>query len=327
MATAYTDTVLNYSGMLYSKTDNNTRLLDAVYTRGKRIGDGITGTGRRKVNSIEFVLGSGYSVGAGEQPAISESASTSAPAAVNITRDQQKNAIQIFQRSVDVSYLKQSAVGTMAGLNIAGQANNVPNELDFQVAGNMAKMKKDLNYTLINGEYQASTSNTVAWKTKGLIAGITTNVVELTDGLSVESFNAAISDALAHGFTFDGGRMELWVNPADYNTINGVFTNAKGFGLPDSRTVGGVAINTIVTNFGELVIDYDPMIPAGNYLLLNMDELAIAELDVPTKGNFFYEALSKTGAAEKGELYGQAGIDFGAESHHIRFKPKAASGG
>ena len=317
MATAYTDTVLNYSGMLYSKADNSTRLLDAIYSRGKTYGEGIFGTGRRKVNSVEFVTSSGYDVGNGEQPGISESESTTAPAATPVTRDQDKNAVQIFQYSVDVSYLKQSANGQMAGLNIAGQSNNVPNELDFQVAAKMTKAKKDLNHTLVQGKFQESTGNTVAWKTRGLVDGIRTNAA--TGAISAEGFNTAITAAIKKGFTFEDGKMELWVNPADLNTINTVFSSANGFGLPASRTEGGMAITSIMTNYGTLYVNYDAEIPAGTRLLLNMGEIAIAELDVPGKGNFFYEALAKTGAAEKGQLYGQAGIDYGAEFKHIKF--------
>lgn len=333
MATAYTDTVLNYSGMLYSKSNNNTRLLDAVYSRGRTYGDGVFGTGRRKVNSVEFALSSGYDVGDGEQPAISESSSTVAPAATLVTRDQQTNTIQLFQYTVDVSYLKQSAVGSMAGLNIAGQANNVSNELDFQIAAKMQKAKKDLNYTLINGEYAKATSNTVAAKSRGLVNGITTNVVEVAaGGLTADAFTSAITSAIENGFTFDEGRIEIWVNPADFNTINSIFSNERGFALPATRTEGGIAITTILTNYGEIVIDYDSNIPKSNILLLNMGELDIAELDVVdrngvNKGNFFYEALSKVGAAEKGQIYGQAGIDYGAEWKHILFKPKANVGG
>lgn len=318
MATAYTDTVLNYSGMLYAKSNNNTRLLDAIYTRGKTFGDGITGIGRRKVNAMEFALSSGYDVGAGEQPAITEAGSTTAPAAVNTTRDQQTNCIQIFQYSADVSYLKQSANGAMAGLNIAGQQNNVANELDFQIASKMEKMKKDLNKTAISGEFQKSTGNTVAWKSRGLVEGITSNVASISS-LTADAFNTAITNAIEKGFTFEDGRMELWVNPADLNTVNQVFSAMNGFGTPRTRTEGGIAITEIVTNYGTISVNYDAMIPANTMLLLDMSQLAIAELDVPNKGNFFYEALAKTGAAEKGQLYGQAGIDYGAEWKHIKF--------
>jgi hypothetical protein len=317
MAVAYTDTVLNYSGLLKAKSDNNTRLLDAVFSRGRKFGEGVVSTGVRKVNSTEFALASGYSIGDGSQPSISEQASVTAVIGDPITRSQDKNFIQIFQEAIAVSYLKQSAVGNMAGINIAGQYSNVNDELDFQVAGKMAKMKKDLNYTLINGKKAEATTSAVAAKSGGIIEGIKTNAVG--SAFTKDGLNAAIVSAMANGFSFADGSHEIWVNPADLALINSQYTSANGFGLPASRTEGGEAITSILTNFGTVRVDYDAMIPQGTVLLLNMNELAIAELDVQGKGCWFYEALAKTGAAEQGQLYGQAGIDFGAEWSHIKF--------
>ena len=62
MAVAMTDTVINYSGLLHTKTNNSTRLLNAVYSRGRTTGEGIIGTGVKRVNSIEFALSSDYSI-------------------------------------------------------------------------------------------------------------------------------------------------------------------------------------------------------------------------------------------------------------------------
>lgn len=323
MAVAYTDTVLNYSGVLRNKSNNDTRLLDAIYARGRQFGDGIVATGVRKVNSIEFAVSSGYSIPAGSQPEITEAGSGVAVAGNNTTRTQEKNNIQIFQEAVEVSYLKQSAIGTMAGLNIAGQQSNVVNELDFQASTKMMKVKKDLNFTLINGEQQNGANNTTAWKSKGLINAITSNNVNGT--FTSTALNSAIISAMANGFSFADGSMELWVNPADLATINTQYKGETGFGLPLSREVGGIAITSIMTNFGVVRVEYDAMIPQGTFLLLNISELAIAELDTVVngvnKGTWFYETLSKSGASEKGQIYGQAGIDYGAEWKHIMIKP------
>lgn len=43
---------------------------------------------------------------------------------------------------------------------------------------------------------------------------------------------------------------------------------------------------------------------------------AIALTALPGKGNFFLEPLSKTGAADKYQIYGQLGLDYGAEWYH-----------
>ena len=315
MAVAYTDTVLNYSGALRANVDNSTRLLDAVFSRGRKFGEGVVSTGVRKVNSLEFALASSYDIGAGSQPNISEQASVNAVIGDPVTRLQGKNYIQIFQEAVAVSYLKQSAVGQMSGINVAGQYSNVTDEFDFQIAAKIAKMKKDLNYTLINGTKKEATTSATAAQSGGLITGITTNAV--ASAFSKAAFQAAMVDAMKHGFSLNGH--ELWVNPADLEKVSAEYTGAPGFGLPTSRTIGGEAITSIVTNFGTVRVDYDSMIPEGTYLLLNLADIAIAELDMPNKGNWFYEALAKTGAAEQGQVYGQAGIDFGAEWSHIKF--------
>jgi len=37
---------------------------------------------------------------------------------------------------------------------------------------------------------------------------------------------------------------------------------------------------------------------------------------VPGKGNFFYEPLARTGAAETGQIFGKFGLDYGADFYH-----------
>ena len=330
MAVAMTDTVINYSGLLHTKTNNSTRLLNAVYARGRTQGEGIIGTGVKRVNSIEFALSSDYSIPGGTQPAITETASLTAPTETVITRDQKKNCVQIFHESIGVSYLKQSAVGTLGGINIANQQSNVQNEVDFQVAGVFEKIKKDLDYTLINGAYQEGTNNTTAWKSRGIIAGLESSKSEYT-ALSADFFSQAINAAFGRGFVFEDGALEMWVNPADLQKINEIYSGLNGFAQPATRTEGGYAIKTIMTDFGMLDIDYDQYIPQGTMLILNMRELAIAELFVPgkdgTEGSFFYEELARTGAAFKGQVYGQAGIDYGAAQKHILLTKSSGSGG
>lgn len=323
MAVAMTDTVLNYSGILRSGSDNKARLLDAVYSRGRSQGEGIYATGARKVSSIEFVLASNYSIGAGTQPAISENTSLTAPEASSVTRNQKDNCIQIFQASVGVSYLKQSANGTMAGLNIAGQSNNVPSEIDFQISAMLTKMRKDMNHTLINGTYHKSSSNTDAWKSRGLLEALDTDSKIEYTALSTGTFQDGIIAQMDKGFEFDDGNMELWVNPAHLEEIAALFRALNGYAMPPSRTEGGAPITELMTHYGIIKLQYDPVIPKDNLLLLNMSDLAIAELDVPGKGNFFYEELDKKGAGMTGQLYGQAGIDYGATQRHILFKKSA----
>ncbi len=307
-------TTINYSGMLYTKTDESTRFLDAVYSRGKN-------GGRTTSYSTEFVLSSGYAMEEPTQPAISESASMTAPTPETTERTQETNVCQIFQKSVRVSYMKQSNRDALGGLNIAGANNNVPNELDFQIGRRVAQARLDLNYTLINGVYQYTKgSTTVAPKTRGLMTAITTNKFDATGKeLDKNLINDAIMNSIKNGASAEN--MEIWVNPDMIDPITDAYLNIKGSALPPTRDVGGVAYSSIMTPYGMMTIFWEPVVPTGNILLVNMGQMAVAEKPYTNErgesmGVLFYEPLAKTGAAESGQLYAELGCDYGAEWQH-----------
>ena len=311
-------TTLNYSGMLYTKTDEQTRFLDGIYSRGKN--GGITPT-----NSIEVVMASGYDMDEPAQPAISETASLTAPTPETTERTQEFNVVQIFQKSVRVSYLKQSAVGLLAGVNNASQVNNVPNELDFQIGRRIAQLRMDLNYTLINGVYQYTKgSATVAPKTRGLLNAITTNLFDANGAkLTKSMINDAVMNSISNGA--DPTAFEIWVNPAMLDVITDLYATIPGSALPASRTEGGIAYNQILTPYAPINIEWEPRIPTGQILFVNMGQMAVSEMPYinelgENQGVLFYERLAKTGASESGQLYGQLGCDYSAEWHHALLK-------
>lgn len=104
--------VLNYSGMLFNKGNTRTPLSSIIGGRAKT------------TNHVEFVTGQEFTSDGGAQPAISETASLTAPDATVVTREQKTNVTQIFQESVGISYAKQSNMGTLSGINIVNQQAN-----------------------------------------------------------------------------------------------------------------------------------------------------------------------------------------------------------
>ena len=159
--------VLNYSGMLFNKGNTRTPFSTMIGARA------------RNTNNVEFVTGQEYQSGGGSQPAISENASLTAPYADVITREQKTNVTQIFQEAVGISYAKMANMGTLSGVNVAGQQANPQNELDFQVAAKMQKIARDIEYTFINGVYQKAGNDSTANKTRGMLPAITTNVIDM----------------------------------------------------------------------------------------------------------------------------------------------------
>ena len=296
----------NYSGLLFNKGNTQTPFSSLIGAR------------RKTTNHVEFVTGVEYTTGGGSQPNISEEASLTAPDADFITRAQSTNVTQIFQESVAISYGKQSNMGTMSGVNIAGQKANPMSELDFQIAAKMVKIGRDIEYTFINGVYNKANADDTVNKTRGMIAAIQSNVIDMAnkplglwgvaDGLKVVSeANAPINGLI------------VW---CDATTLYQINADAQQNGLtvvPAERDINGIKVSRIITPLGDVYIRLGAFLPAGTALLINPRVISPVEQPVPNKGNFFLEELAKVGAGQKYQIFGQIGLDYGAEFYHAKF--------
>lgn len=299
--TAQSFLVLNYSGQLFDKTNTDTPLVASLP--------------RRNTSSVEFVVNSTYATEAPSIPSISETASLKAPDPTYVTRAQETNVVQIFHYSTAVSYQKQANTATLAGVNIAGQSNNVPNEFDFQMAQKTKKARTDLEYTIINGTYNKASQDDQVNKTRGLIEAITTNTLELsTEELNYDNIGEILRKMAKNNADMSG--LVIMCDDVTKTQITNNFAKLPGFYLPNSRNVGGLAIDQIITPSGTVGIMTHRMLPSGTALVVNLSVLEIVEMPIPGKGNFFWEPLAKVGAGEQGQLYGTAGLDYGPEWYH-----------
>lgn len=299
-------TTLNYSGLLFNKGNTRTPLSSII-------------GGRQKIsNSVQFVTGLDYTTGGGAQPSISEDDSLTAPDATVVTRSQNTNVTQIFQESVAISYGHQSNMGTLAGINIAGQNANPINELDFQVAAKMQKIARDIEYTFINGTYNLATSDAEVNQTRGLVNAITTNEKPMAgNALGLWDIADLMKTMYSNNAPTTG--LVLW---ADATTIFQVNADAAQNGLtvvPAAREINGIALSSVVTPLGVVYLYIGECMPAGTAFLLNLDVIAPVGQIVPGKGNFFLEELAKTGAGSKYQIFGQMGLDYGPEWYHGKF--------
>ena len=299
--------VLNYSGMLFNKGNTRTPLSAIIGARPKL------------TNHVEFVTGQEYEGGgAGSQPAITETASLTAPEPTVVTREQKTNVTQIFHEAVGVSYAKESNMGTLSGVNIANQEANPINELDFQVAAKMQKVNRDIEYTFINGVFAKATSDAQANKTRGLVTAITTNTKAMASK-PLGLWDIADMVKKIYGANAPTEGLCLW---CDATTLFQINADAVQNGLtvvPAAREINGIALSSVVTPIGVVYLYLGECLPAGTALLLNLDVISPVFQPVPGKGNFFLEPLAKTGAGEKYQLFGQIGLDHGPEWYHGKF--------
>ena len=299
--------VLNYSGMLFNKGNIRTPLSSIIGSRAKT------------TNHVEFVTGVEFTGGGdGEQPDISETASLTAPDASVVTREQKTNVTQIFQESVGISYAKQSNMGTLAGVNIANQQANPLNELDFQVARKIEKIQRDIEYTFINGAFKKATKDNEANKTRGLVNAIESNVIACGNKpLGLWDIADGVKKIYGANAPTDG--LVLWCDAITMFQINADAVQNGLTVVPAAREINGIALSSVVTPIGVVYLYLGECLPAGTALLLNLNVIAPVYQPVPGKGNFFLEPLAKVGAGEKYQLFGQIGLDHGAEWYHAKF--------
>ena len=298
--------VLNYSGMLFNKGNTRCPLSSIIGGRAKT------------TNHVEFVTGQEYTTGGGAQPSISETASLTAPDATVVTRTQKTNVTQIFQESVGISYAKQSNMGTLSGLNVAGQQANPINELDFQVAAKMQKVNRDIEFTFIQGTYNKANSDATVNKTRGLVEAITTNVTAMTSKpLGLWDIADMVKKVYGANAPTDG--LCLWCDAVTLFQVNADAVQNGLTVVPAAREINGIALSSVVTPIGVVYLYLGECLPAGTALLLNLNVIAPVYQPVPGKGNFFLEPLAKVGAGEKYQLFGQIGLDHGPEWYHGKF--------
>jgi hypothetical protein len=296
----------NYTGELYLIGANQTPFLNMI--------GGLQGGNIRTVSDFQYPLAQPWALEAASQPSITETASLTAPNPWTYVRAQDVNTVQIWQRQVSVSYAKQSVVGQVTADGTTGlvMLDNQPvqNELDFQITAHMRQIALDVDYTFINGAYQQSTSAAVAAKTRGIATACTTNTVAAGGAaLSKGLIDQILRTMAANGAEF--------INPVVFCNAfqKQQFSDIYGY-APEDRNVGGYNIKTVETDFAVLGIVWAPNVATDDVLIADMAFIAPVFLPIPNKGVLFYEELARTGASEKGQIYGQIGLDYGPEEYH-----------
>ena len=296
----------NYTGELYLIGANQTPYLNMI--------GGLQGGSIRTVSDFQYPLAHPWALEAPSQPAITETASLTAPNPWTYVRTQDVNTVQIWQRQVSVSYAKQSVTGQVTADGTTGlvmlDQQPVQNELDFQITAHMRQIALDVDYTFLNGSYQQATDAATAAKTRGIITACSTNSVAAGSA----DLSKALIDQLLRTMAANGAEFinpVIFVNAFQKQQISNIYGYA-----PEDRNVGGYNIKQIETDFAVLGIVWAPNVPAASLLVADMAFCAPVFLPVPDKGVLFYEELSKTGASEKGQIYGQIGLDYGPEEYH-----------
>ncbi len=256
-AAVTTFNVENFGGPLYNITPEDTPLLAAI---GGMFGGDLVNT--TVFGWQEHDLRSAAVTGALEGQA---SPTSSARSRANVM-----NVLEIIHESVDVSYTKQATARQLGDIDSAhpfvmsdGGSNPVTDEMAWQIEVRLKEIKRDIEFTLINGTFNEPANNSTKRQTRGLLAAITTNATDVAGTSDATEAGSSSSDdvlvAAAHGLA-DGDKIQ-------FTAITG------GAGLVINKTYFVVNKTTgtfqLANTSGGSAIDFTTDISAGTFEPVN----------------------------------------------------------
>ena len=243
-----------------------------------------------------------------------------APIATERVRANDSNVVEIHQEAVELSYTKL-AVAARGGYSTTSRGTSaVGDEMAWQTDIALKQIARDVELGFIVGQYAKPADNSAPRKTRGLLEAIVTNVIDLNGAVpTIDDINDLFQLAYDNGGILEGETRTLIVGSGGKRLLTKLFIRDVGQGFyQNSRSVGGVNLATIETDFGTASIMVNRYMPADTMVAASLEELAPRILQIPGKGFLFAEPLAKTGAAERSQIYGEIGLEYGNERKHAK---------
>ena len=314
----------NFTGMLYNITPTDTKLLSAI--------GGLTGGGLFTAGMGDAALFTWQEEDlrvAGQNAALE---GDDAPDPTGRARTPVFNVLQIIHETVGVSYTKLAAVGQVADVGsnhpeVASVLGTQPvqNELERALRLRMREIARDVEWFFINGTFQEPSDNATPRQTRGIIEATETNVEEVEDITAFERDDLLnlLQQVWENGGIQEEDAATLMVNAALRRRLTEIYIGTDIY-RQNSRTVGGVRVDTIITEFGELNVMMNRHMPTDVLQVVSLEWCAPVHLLVPGRGFLFVEPLGKEGSRDESQIYGEIGLMYGNERAHGKMVEAAA---
>lgn len=211
---------------------------------------------------------------------------------IKSSRGTLSNVCQIIEKVTQVS-------GTAEKLNPKG----IGSSFNAEVADRLIETKRDLEWYFINGTRAAETE-TVPRQMNGLINLVNSeNVLDATAGLTESLMLDAMQKMWDHG---SQGEYFTFVNASVKRALNDLLKTAANIRLNITNGLAqtmGVTVQKVESDFGTLNLVLDRHMDVNTMLILDLDQVQIAEL----RGTFF-EMLPKSGDYHKGHILNESTI-------------------
>jgi len=213
-----------------------------------------------------------------------------APADESKARTKVSNYTQIFQKGINVSYSMRAVLQAGVG-----------DEYTFQIARRLMEIMRELDSSIILGISSSSQGSDSVYRTLGGIVefasqsgGNTTTTAEALTLTVVNNMCKQIwDDGGTPNFILVGGKQKRAISAFDQSARRSVY---------DSN-VAGYVVDKIITDLGFILdVIVDPWMPDDVAIVGDLNKCRV----MPLRGSAMRaEDLAKTGAAYKGQIYGE----------------------
>ena len=304
-----TFTLPNYHGELFTVTPTETPFLSAI--------GGLMGAEQKVAHAIDFEWQTVDRRTSSANNAALEGAA--APTAGERSRSQVKNCVEIHQSAIEVTYSKLAARANFSGVNVGAQWDDaVLDELAIQTQAELESMAVDVEQSFLSGTYARPGNNSSVRTTQGVLGAAAT---VSANGGTPRALSKAIIDNHLKAMFDAGAKLNqattvFMVGSGQKIALSNAYSTAPLNAVQRDRTIGGVAIDTLVTDFGTFGVMTDRWMPAGQIAVIDLGVCYPVFLEIPEKGLLFVEELARTGASRKFQLYGEVGLEYGAPNAH-----------
>lgn len=211
---------------------------------------------------------------------------------IKSSRSTLSNLCQIIEKVSQVS-------GTAQALNPKG----IGKSFEAEIADRLIETKRDLEWYFLNGTLTAG-DDTTPRQMNGLVNLVNSNnVVDATEGLTETLMLDAMQKMWDHG---SQGEYFTFVNAGTKRLINSLIKTDGNIRINTTQGLNqvlGITVQKIESDFGTLNLVLDRHMDAKTMLIVDLDQVEIAEL----RGTFF-EMLPKSGDYFKGHILNESTI-------------------